>query len=309
MVDPGRIGSWNELLLSHPEALPFHTAEWFEVLRKTYGHRPAYCAVFEGKALAALLPVAEVESWLTGRRGVSLAFADCCPALLGRGIEYSRFLQEVLEIGRERKWKYFEARGVPAGLSVQPSLEFYRHTLDLVRGEGDLFAGFTSELRTSIRRAEKLGVKVEMCRNPESMEIYYNLHCKTRRRHGLPPQPLEFFHNLHEQMIAHNLGVVAVASHGQKPVAAAVFLHFGRNAVYKYGASDRGFQHLRANNLVMWEAIRWHAGKGFGLLDFGRSGLGDEGLCRFKRSFGAAEEKLRYVKYDFQQDQYVSDQG
>jgi len=39
--------------------------------------------------------------------------------------------------------------------------------------------------------------------------------------------------------------------------------------MYKFGASDSGFQHLRPNNLVMWEGIRHCAERGCERLHFG----------------------------------------
>ena len=44
--------------------------------------------------------------------------------------------------------------------------------------------------------------------------------------------------------------------------------------IYKYGASDERHQNLRANNRVMWEAIRRHAADGFAILDFWADGDG-----------------------------------
>jgi len=50
--------------------------------------------------------------------------------------------------------------------------------------------------------------------------------------------------------------MVVLASFDQENVAGAIYFHLGEKAVFKYGASDKKFQHLRANNLVMWEAIK-----------------------------------------------------
>ena len=90
-------------------------------------------------------------------------------------------------------------------------------------------------------------------------------------------------------------------------MAAAVFLHQGRQALYKFGASDYGFQHLRPNNLVMWEGIRQCAARGCGRLHFGRTSLANEGLRRFKLGFGAREEEIKYCKYDFRAGRFVTD--
>jgi lipid II:glycine glycyltransferase (peptidoglycan interpeptide bridge formation enzyme) len=90
------------------------------------------------------------------------------------------------------------------------------------------------------------------------------------------------------------------------PVAGAVFFHFGKTAIYKFGASNEAFQHLRANNLVMWEAIKWHAMRGFAVLDFGRTSLGNEGLRRFKLGWGTRERRIDYFRYDQRKSGFVT---
>ena len=71
----------------------------------------------------------------------------------------------------------------------------------------------------------------------------------------------------------------------------------GNRAIYKFGASDERFQHLRPNNLVLWEAIALLAREGFEDLHLGRTSLGNEGLRRFKLSWGTTEETIRYFRF------------
>src|SRR5437588_684822 len=78
-LNPLERPGWDELILSHREASFFHTAGWASVLQDTYGHTPHYFGVLEGERLSALLPLMEVNSLWTGRRGVSLPFTDECP--------------------------------------------------------------------------------------------------------------------------------------------------------------------------------------------------------------------------------------
>jgi len=68
-----------------------------------------------------------------------------------------------------------------------------------------------------------------------------------------------------------------LASHKGKNIASAVYFHFGDKAIYKYGASDRKYQHLRANNLVMWEAIRWFFAKWIQGVQLWKNGTGKYG--------------------------------
>ena len=84
-------------------------------------------------------------------------------------------------------------------------------------------------------------------------------------------------------------------------------LHFGHKAIYKYGASDSRYQQLRANNLVMWEAIRWYAGRGFKEFCFGRTEPENEGLLQFKRGWGPRERSIKYYRFDLRQNAYVKE--
>jgi len=162
-------------------------------------------------------------------------------------------------------------------------------------------------VRRGIRKAGAAGLRIGIQSSMESVETYYALHCRTRRRHGLPPQPFRFFANIQKYMLQPGLGFIVTARCEGQPVAAAVFLHQGRQALYKFGASDAGFQHLRPNNLVMWEGIRQCAARGCERLHFGRTSLGNEGLRRFKLGFGAGEEEIKCCKYDFRAGRFVTE--
>jgi lipid II:glycine glycyltransferase (peptidoglycan interpeptide bridge formation enzyme) len=90
----------------------------------------------------------------------------------------------------------------------------------------------------------------------QSVETFYRLNSITRKHHGIPPQPKKFFKKIFEYIISARKGFVVLALQQGKPIAGAVYFLFGSEAIYKYGASDKEYQPLRPNNLVMWEAIK-----------------------------------------------------
>jgi hypothetical protein len=59
----------------------------------------------------------------------------------------------------------------------------------------------------------------------------------------------------------------------------------------------------------MWEAIKWHAERGYRQLSLGRTAPGNEGLRRFKLGWGATESVLHYVRFDFRRQEFVTDDG
>jgi hypothetical protein len=299
IVDPCGDPNWDRLVLSHSAVNIFHRTAWAKVLCKTYGHRPIYLHLYRGGQLIALVPMMEVTSPFTGRRGVSLPFSDFCEPLLFAECRPDSLMEALLELGRERRWRYFELRG---GKEMLPECavaaeKYFSHKLDLTVGLNELFARFQSPVRRAIRKAENAGLTAEVSRAWEAVMDFYKLHARTRRRHGLPPQPLSFFRNIHEEIVRTDLGFVVLAKMGPKPVAAAVFLHSGEAALYKFGASDERLQELRGNNLVMWAGIQQLLKKGLKTLYFGRTSTGDEGLRRFKLCWGSEEGPIEYFRF------------
>jgi Acetyltransferase (GNAT) domain len=298
-VNPVCDPDWDRLVVSHPDFSFFHSTAWAKVLSKTYGHEPVYLRCSQRGELMALVPMMEVRSLLAGHRGVCLPFSDFCSPLMFREGGSAAALDKLSELARERKWKYLEIRGgKPFEGSAAPALAFYGHTLDLRNGPEELLGRVKSSARRALRKAERSGLSVQVARNREAILEFYRLHVRTRRRHGLPPQPLSFFLNIHDEVIKPGLGFVVMAGGASRLVAAAVFFHFGKKAVYKFGASDERFQELRGNNLTIWEGIRFLAQNRVETLHFGRTSLENDGLRRFKLSWGTAEETIQYLKFD-----------
>jgi hypothetical protein len=298
---------WDARLAGWPAASFFHSSAWARVLHSTYGFSPVYFTLGEASRPSAVLPLMEVDSWLTGRRGVALPFTDECEPLCRDADSFRRLFGETLEYAKVRAWKYLESRGGKAWFGDVPaSTSFYGHRLDLRAGEQALFAGIDSAGRRAVRKAEQSGLSVEFSQSPESIRAFHGLLCKTRKRHGVPPQPFVFFANIQRHVLAQNHGWVVLARHGGVVVAGAVFFHSGTTALYKFGASDEKYQNLRGNNLVMWEAIKRYAREGFAGFDFGRTSLANEGLRRFKLGWGTKERRIDYVRYDVRTGHYVT---
>ncbi len=198
----------------------------------------------------------EVNSFITGKRGVSLPFTDRCEPLVSDRIQFETLITCLKEYGKKMGWKYLELRGgMPFLTGVGPPVSYLGHTLDLTIGEDRLFSGLRDSTRRNIRKAEKEGVEIVISETMDAMVAFDELNRITRKQHRLPPQPFSFFSAVYEHVLSKALGFVVIASYQGRPVAAAVFFHLDRKALYKYGASDLEHQSVRANNLVMWKAI------------------------------------------------------
>ncbi|HEV3410378.1 MAG TPA: GNAT family N-acetyltransferase, partial [Chthoniobacterales bacterium] len=243
-----------------------------------------------------------------GRRGVCLPFSDHCePLLFDSQMTPESLLSDVTALAKERSWKFVEFRGVPLASPSAPAYEnYYAHRLDLTPDANGLFENCASAFRRGFRKAERSGVRVEVRTDAEAVRRFYALHSRTRRRHGIPPQPFSFFQNICSHILARGTGFVVLASKGATPIAAAMFFRFQANGIFKFGASDHRHQELRASNLVMWEGIRECAARGVRTLHFGRTDLPHEGLRRFKLALGAKEETLSYYRYHVAEGRWLT---
>ncbi len=290
--------AWDSLVLENDHHSVFHRSAWAHVLTETYGHQPFYLKVSSADG-TTLVPLMQVKSPLTGCRGVSLPFSDFAGLLTSGAVTDPAIYRHLTEFAKIRGWKHLDLRGGSVSPpNAEPFLSYQGHVLDLTPGLESLERALDPSVRRALRKANRAGLDIQVRRDPEAMRAFYELHGKTRRRHGLPPQPLKFFQNIATHLLGSGLGEVVLATLGGTPVAGAVFLRSAGRAIYKFGASETKHWELRPNQAVMWHAIRHLFGQGCRQLHFGRTSPADEGLSRFKRSWGCRAQILEYYRQD-----------
>ena len=310
IINPLNYAGWNELLETNPHSSFFHTANWAQVLAESYGFTPLYFCRIEHERMVSLLPMMEVDSWLTGRRGVSLPFTDAVPVIAGTTEAVDELFELSAAHGRQRQWKYFEFRpGSDLFTGEKQHAVFVNHQLPLDNTEEQLFKQFRESTRRNIKIAYKNRIEVIFSASFRAVKEFYRLNCSARKDHGLPPQPFRFFANLQKHALKKGLGMIANGISKGKVISSNIYLFHKNRAFYKFGANDRKHMNLRSSYLAMWEAIRYFLSKGFDLLDFGRTDADDAGLLQFKRGWGTDEIPVNYYRYDLRREAFVGSAG
>ena len=303
-IDPLSDDGWDALVRQHPRSSVFHTRGWLQALARTYGYRPiVFTTSAPGEPLQNAAVFCEVRSWITGRRLVSLPFSDHCDPLVDSAAAEADILGHVLERVIRDGYRYAEVRGRAMGMEEwpaitqwRPSEQFWLHTLPLDAAMESLYRKMHKDcVQRKIRRAEKERLGFEKGRSESLLRSFYQLVLRTRRRHGLPPQPLEWFRNLAESM--GDRLTIYLALKGDIPVAALLCLSNKDTVVYKYGSSDERFSMLGGTPFLFWKIIQEAKDQGMRRLDLGRSDLDNDGLVKFKDRLGATKEILTYGRY------------
>ena len=306
IINPIEIENWDNLALLNKKSSIFHSAAWARVLYESYNYRPLYFAQISENKFKALIPLMEVNSIITGRRGVSLPFSDVCDPIIDEDIKFEETLKFIIDYGKSAKWKHIEFRIGNGQLNnIESSKTYLSHILDLGSGEQSVYSQFRSSTKRNIAKAIKENVETRICISLDSMKEFYRLNCLTRKHHGLPVQPWQFFKKVHQHIISPKNGFVVLALKNGKIISSAVYFLYGLKAVYKWGASDREYNYLRANNLVMWRAIEWCIRNGYISFDFGRTEQKNQGLLQFKRGWRGRETIINYFKYDYFKKSFI----
>jgi hypothetical protein len=305
-LDPIQDPRWAELVSKHPKASVFHTVEWLQALRSTYGYEPvAFTTSPPTGTLRNGIVLCRINSWLTGCRLVSLPFSDHCEPLCDSA-EHLDFLVRYLQSSMEhQEWKYLQVRPVSDnlhqvtdGLGFRPAEIYFLHTLDLRPELGEVFQRLDKDsVQRRIQRAERAGL-VEKCGRSESLlKEFYTLFVITRGRHHLPPSPYDWFLNLSNfQGEALN---IRVAYKDKTPIAAILTLRFRETVYYKYGCSDVRFNKFGPTPWLFWKAIADAKANGATEFDMGRTHKDDTGLLGFKNHWVPEPRPLIYWQYPY----------
>ena len=294
---------WHEFVDQHPNSSIFHTPGWLEALRRSYGYEPiAYTTTPPGRDLTNGLVFCRVRSWLSGLRMVSLPFSDHCQPLIDHPKNAAELFAWLKDSRRRHQWKYIELRPAFAGNSLFESHgtflqteSYLLHTLDLRPDLDSLFHRFDKScIQRKIRRAEREQLVYEEGCSESLLAKFYSLLVLTRRRHGVPPQPLAWFRNLTASCNDNIL--IRVASKGDQPVAAILTILHKGTLIYKYGCSDAQFNNLGGTPFLFWKAIQDAKNKGVTQYDLGRSEIENFGLISFKENWGAKGIPLNYLR-------------
>lgn len=171
----------------------------------------------------------------------------------------------------------------------------------LIRLEGDIEAHLaerTSSLRRrKLRSNERRGLTLEARPDASLRDAYYALYARV---FGDRAWVGERFSRAFFEGVATSLGEggeLCVALRGGEVVGGGVMLYDHHHAYYFQGAVDRDARDVSPHDALYLRALQEASRRGIGTLNLGGVNRGNEGLVRFKRSWGA--EAVPFVKLHF----------
>ncbi len=162
LIDPIADPAWLAFIEASPSSEVFHHPRWLELLRSQYGYEFQACVAANGRGIEAGIPLARIESRLTGRRLVSLPFSDVClPAVSGgadpvASAALGMALAEEADRDGLELTVHGELEGIP-GAFVQH--RFYRHLLQLSEDAAEVERGYSKSQLGAMKKARREGLR------------------------------------------------------------------------------------------------------------------------------------------------------
>jgi lipid II:glycine glycyltransferase (peptidoglycan interpeptide bridge formation enzyme) len=188
----------------------------------------------------------------------------------------------------EKIIKLLEKNGAVRGKTLFTPTTFW---IDLTISEEDLLKSFHSKTRYNIRLAQRNGVEIVEDNSDKAFEKYISLTRETVDRQGFYAHT-EKYHRLmwehfHQSPITNHQPPIArllTARYKREIITCWIIFVWKDVLYYPYGASTEKYKEVMANNLMLWEAIRF--GKSLGLKTFDLWGREEgKGFTKFKEGY------------------------
>ena len=184
-------------------------------------------------------------------------------------------------INNEKLVTLLHGKGAVKGKTLFTPTTFW---IDLTKSEEDLMKSFESKTRYNIRLAEKKGVTVSEDNSDTAFEKYLELTKETTARDKFFAHSQKYHRLLWETLKKAGIAHLLVAKYNNEIVTTWILFVYDGFLYYPYGASTHKYKNTMANNLMMWEAIKF--GKKHNLTTFDLWGreIG-KGFTKFKEGY------------------------
>jgi len=305
VINPSSDSRWDEYVEKHSLGCVFHHSAWKEVLNNTFPQLEPFYFVVENSdgAIKGGIPLFLVKSWITGTRLVSLPFSLYCDPLVDSQEEFQLLLDGILSKQRESGAGFIAIRTrLASDLFRDTKLEQYigykNHTLSLDHTLKELKKSFHRTcVRQRISRGEKSNLGLVEASAENHVKVFYELHCMTRKKFGVPPQPYKFFKNMWDTLYPQKMLGILIATFNDKPVCSILFLKYKDRVHAEYMGTDDAFLKYSPNVFLFWRSIQKAKDEAYNYFDFGGSSIHSSELITFKRRWGTLEEDLSHFYF------------
>lgn len=254
----------------------FHETAFNAISAKTLGTELSYYIARNDGKLAGICPCHSVKD-----RALVSTFSNWTSKdLVYGGWVYDPSSASLEDLHVKTKARWNEALHFSTNIELDPkaprkpsSVNKYKqaHTL-LLRLEGssedEVFQGFRHAQKNKIRKAAKLGVRIEQIR-PENMVSFYELLTELKENVNKEYSPQAYYREVFSHYFGKRRAACFIAAFDGENVSTLIVLANRAFTTIWMGGRKMGIpNNLYQNELMIWEAIKWAISFGSEYFDF-----------------------------------------
>lgn len=292
LLDESQNARWDSFVAQHPEGEFFHLSGWQQVIREAYGHRCWFYYVEHQGEILAVLPLAQINSWLFGNKLISLPFAVSAGVLAQNQAAMDLLIAQAQSLAAELNVDCLELRHRKAkmsGWSQQPSHENF--TCTLADSADAILAQIKKKQRAVVRQslANSLSYQIEA-----DCSHFFPIYSESVRNLGTPVFPKAYFQTL-LRVFPDQVDILTVCS-GDTAVSSVLSFYYKNQVLPFYGGGTSAARNLKSNDFMYYQLMCHAQQRGMRSFDFGRSKIGS-GAHAYKKHWGLTPQPLFYEHY------------
>ena len=299
LADDSDQARWDDFVLHHPDASPYHLFAWKQSIESAYGHECHYYYAEKHNKIEGILPIVQLRLFPFIDEMVALPFCDLGNCISKTTEAQDALFNEAIQLNTNRKTINIQLRGDLTPSETIRSLfkaitnDKVRMLLNLPPTADHLLNSFKSKLRSQVRKAEKNGVLFEWG-STEDIDGAYHVFSKNMHELGSPVHSKSFL-----KAVLRNYGdrsKLGLAIFEGCIIGMGIILLGGKSVSIPWASTLRDYNRLSPNMLLYWNFLKYSADNGFACFDFGRSSEG-EGTYKFKKQWGAKPIPLVWYEH------------
>ena len=296
------IASWDNYVSAHPAGTIYHLSAWRAIFEQSFGYRSWLLVARDAasREVRGVLPLYLVPTPFA-RRLVSVPFRDRGGILWDTPEAFEALLQAAHRVADETGAPSVRLKSLVEYPAQQASAlgltesRYWIHSVVTLQQltVTALWKAIGDKNRNMVRQAQRHGLACSQLEvTPDDLVRWHILHVATQKRLGIPPFPRAFFSTMSARLHPDSrLALFGVKRENDLRAAAIVLLHRD-TAIYAYSASSTERQHEGANDLLLFEVMRWLIERGFAVFDLGSDSPKQDSLLFFKRKWLAEQASI-----------------
>ncbi|MBT3800642.1 MAG: GNAT family N-acetyltransferase [Bacteroidetes bacterium] len=280
---------WDELITKSGNSSIYNTWGWIQTITEAYDNEIIVIIEEKENAYHSVLPLALTSTPFIGKRYISFPFSDHFPIIFSPSSNYKLVIDYVLNNLNKSIQIRDEIK------DIEKMFVGFYHTLNLSNNPEVVFQRFNKkQIQQRIRNLDYQKLTIESGTTEYFTSNLYSLLLSSRTRLNSFLPSKKYFRSLYNNLLKQNNGYISLVKFEEKIIAGGLFLKHNKTIYFKHGASLNKYWGQHPNHFLIWEMIKRSCDAHYEYFDFGRTGLGNEGLRKFKLNWGSEEKELFY---------------